>query len=162
IFGTSAGFLYRNSAALAADKNTVWQSVQPRTGYVSTVTFDPKDPNVVYATYSQYKANNTQSHVYKSSDGGANWTGIDGTGSTAIPDVPVFSIIADPQNTSNLYVGSDIGVFVSVDGGATWARDDNPFADAVTETLVLDRSTGQSVLVAFTHGRGVWKTVLPG
>src|SRR5438045_9665454 len=74
----------------------------------------------------------------------------------------VFSLIADPQNTSNLYVGSDIGVFVSIARGATWARDDNPFAPAVTETLVLDPSTGQSVLVSFTHVRGVSKTVLPG
>src|SRR5438045_9679360 len=46
----------------------------------------------------------------------------------------VFSLIADPQNTSNLYVGSDIGVFVSIDRGATWARDDNPFAPAVTRS----------------------------
>jgi hypothetical protein len=49
-----------------------------------------------------------------------------------------------------------------VDSGATWARDENPFAYTVTEMLVLDRSTGQSNLIAFTHGRGVWKTTLPG
>src|SRR5439155_16285897 len=88
--------------------------------------------------------------------------GIDGTGAAALPDIPVFSIIVDPQNTSTLYVASDIGVFISVDGGATWARDDNPFANTVTETLVLDRSAGQTALIAFTHGRGVWKTILPG
>jgi hypothetical protein len=35
------------------------------------------------------------------------------------------------------------------------------FANAVTETLVLDRSAGQSTLIAFTHGRGVWKVALP-
>jgi hypothetical protein len=161
VFGTSTGFIYRNNAALTADKTTAWQPVQPRTGYVSNLAFDPKDPNLVYATYSQYKTG-SQNHVYKSTDGGATWTGLDGSGSTALPDIPVFSIIVDPKNTANLYLGTDIGVFVSVDGGATWARDDNPFADAVTETLVLDHSTGQSVLVAFTHGRGVWKTVLPG
>jgi len=74
----------------------------------------------------------------------------------------VFTIVADPMNGAILYLGTDIGVFVSLDGGATWARDDNPFANAVTETLVLDRSAGQTTLVAFTHGRGVWKVALPG
>jgi hypothetical protein len=165
VFGTSTGFIFRNTNAPAADKNTAWDSVQPRTGYVSHVEFHPTDPATVYATYSQYKsttATTPQSHVYVSHDGGATWNGSDGSGSTALPDIPVFTILPDPQNPSTLYLGTDIGVFVSLDGGATWSRDDNPFADTVTETLVLDRSAGQTALYAFTHGRGVWKTVLPG
>jgi photosystem II stability/assembly factor-like uncharacterized protein len=162
VFGTSTGFVFRNNNAPAADRNTVWTSAQPRTGYVSHVEFHPTDPSTVYVTYSQYKSSTSQSHVYVSHDGGATWTGIDGSGNTGIPDIPVFTIIADPLTPSTLYAGADIGVFVSLDSGATWSRDDNPFADTVTETLVLDRSAGQSVLYAFTHGRGVWKTVLPG
>lgn len=162
VFGTSGGVVYRSTNALAADKTSVWQSSQPRAGYVSRLVFDPGNANVVYATYSQFKSLATQSHVYKSIDGGANWIGIDGTGTTGIPDIPVFSLVVDPQNTATLYLGTDLGVFVSIDGGATWSRDDNPFANAVTEVLILDRSGGQSSLFAFTHGRGVWKTVLPG
>jgi photosystem II stability/assembly factor-like uncharacterized protein len=161
VFGTSTGFVFRSNNATATDKTTVWASTQPRTGYVSHVEFHPTDPSTVWVTYSQFKANAAQSHVYVSHDGGATWAGIDGTGNTGIPDIPVFTIIADPQAPSTLYLGTDIGVFVSLDSGITWSRDDNPFADTVTETLVLDRSAGVTALYAFTHGRGVWKTVLP-
>jgi BNR/Asp-box repeat. len=164
VFGTSTGFVYRSSAALSADQSTDWDVSQPRSGYLSHLTIDPSNPDIVYATYSNFLANLSQSHVYKSTDGGARWTGIDSGagGSTGLPDIPVFTLIVDPQNPSTLYLGTDIGVFVSLDGGGIWARDDNPFANAVTETLVLDRSAGQSTLFAFTHGRGVWKVALPG
>jgi hypothetical protein len=162
LFGTSAGLIFRGTSALTSDKTTRWLSAQPRSGYLSRLAFDPQNPDVVYATYSQYKTLASQSHVYKSTDGGANWVGIDGAGASSIPDIPVFSVIVDPRNPSSLYLGTDIGVFVSLDGGVTWSRDDNPFANAVTEVLALDRGAGQDNLFAFTHGRGVWKTALPG
>lgn len=162
VFGTSSGRIFRHSSALSTDKSSVWESSLPRTGYVSRLTFDPLNPDVVYATYSQFKSLASESHVYKSMDGGATWADSDGKGETALPDIPVFSLIVDPRNPLNLYVGADIGVFVSTDGGNSWARDDNPFANAVTEVLVLDRSAGETKLFAFTHGRGVWKTTLPG
>jgi photosystem II stability/assembly factor-like uncharacterized protein len=161
-FGTSQGFLFTSTSATTTGNTVAWTSTQPRTGFVSSVTYDPTNPNTIYVTYSQYKQNSSQSHVYQSTDGGATWTGIDGSGSTGLPDIPVFALIVDPQNPSSLYLGTDIGLFVSADGGTTWARDANPFADAVTEVLVLDRSSGQNTLFAFTHGRGVWRTVLPG
>ena len=162
VFGTSSGFVFRNNGALGTNKSTVWSSSQPRAGFISHLEYDPSNPSTVYATYSEYKQDASQSHIYKSSDGGATWSGSDGSGASSIPDIPVFTVLADPQNPSNLYAGSDVGVFVSLDGGASWSRDDNPFADAVTETLAIDRGAGQSTLFAFTHGRGVWKTALPG
>jgi hypothetical protein len=112
---------------LSSDKNTIWEASQPRSGFVSHLAFDPAGPEIVYATYSQFKTTAAQNHVYKSVDGGATWTGIDGAGSAGLPDIPVFTILVDPLNGSNLFLGTDIGVFVSLDAGATWARDDNPF-----------------------------------
>jgi hypothetical protein len=164
VFGTSTGYVYQTPNALTSDKTTDWVATQPRSGYLSHLEFDPGNSSILYATYSQFLANTSQSHVYRSTNGGATWTGIDSGagGATGLPDIPVFTLIVDPQNTSTLYLGTDIGVFVSLDGGGIWARDDNPFANAVTETLVLDRSAGQSTLFAFTHGRGVWKVALPG
>jgi hypothetical protein len=162
VFGTSGGTIYTNTSATTADNTVTWTASVPRTGFVSNIAFDPGNASVIYATYSQYKTQPSQSHVYRSTDGGASWTGIDGTGATGLPDIAVFSILIDPQNSANLYIGTDIGLFSSNDGGATWARDANPFADAPTEKLVLDSNSGQNLLFAFTHGRGVWKTALPG
>ncbi len=62
---------------------------------------------------------------------------------------------------SHLYVGTDLGVFTSIDAGATWAVENTGFANVVTETLALDAS--QTRLFAFTHGRGAfWVDLLQG
>jgi len=160
MFGATDGSIYRSTSALSSGTD-VWASTQPRLTSVSWIAFDPNSPGVVYATYSAYRNGNANVyHIYKSTDGGATWTGIDGTGAGALPDTPIHTLIVDPQNSSTLYVGSDSGMFVTTDGGATWTHDQSPFSNAVIYSLRLDRPVGGSVLFAFTFGRGVWKTPL--
>ncbi len=161
VMATSQGFVLRTGNALEATADTVWEATRPRLGYVTGVTFDPREPEVVYVVYSQFNTAAGQSHVYRSRDGGRTWEGIDGKGDTGIPDIPVFCLLIDPEDSQRLYVGTDLGVFVTMDGGANWERDSNPFAAVPVETLVLDRGAGLSYLYAFTFGRGVWRTQLP-
>ena len=87
LVGTSAGYILRTSTGLSDGPTTTWASVQPRSGYVSSLTFHPTDANIAYATYSTFGG----THVWRSTDGGVTWTGIDGAGTTGIPDVPVHS-----------------------------------------------------------------------
>lgn len=152
LFGMSDGYIARSSTALTTISSTTWASVQPRTGYCSSVTFDPANKNVAYATYSTFGG----VHVWKSTDAGATWNSIDGSGVTGIPDIPAHSVAIDPTNTMRLYVGTDLGVFVSNDGGANWSVENTGFANVVTETLV----TRGSHLYAFTHGRGAFRVAL--
>jgi hypothetical protein len=154
--GDTQGFIHRTNMGLTSTATTMWLPVQPRAGFVSSVAFDPTNANIAYATYSTFGG----THVWKSTDAGATWVGIDGAGATGIPDIPVHSIIVDPANTSTLYIGTDLGVFVSTDGGRTWAVENTGFANVVTETLGLTRAG--DVLFAFTHGRGVWRVPLAG
>lgn len=154
--GTRDGFLYRTDRALTASANTVWAFVRPRAGYVSWVAFDPIDEMIAYATYSTFGGK----HVWKTSDGGATWTSIDGEGETGLPDVPVHVIVVDPGDRQRLYIGTDVGVFVSTDGGATWFVENTGFANVVTESLSLVQREGQTMLFAFTHGRGAWRVTV--
>jgi hypothetical protein len=156
LVGTSAGYILRTSTGLSDSPTTTWASVQPRSGYVSSLTFHPTDANIAYATYSTFGG----THVWRSTDGGVTWMGIDGAGTTSIPDVPVHSVVVDPSNTARLYVGTDIGVFSSMDGGATWATENTGFANVITEGLTLGTMNNQAHLFAFTHGRGVWRVAL--
>ena len=153
LVGMSDGFIHRTASALSTNAGTNWPFVQPRSGFVSSLVFDPVNSNVAYATYSNFGG----THVWKSVDSGASWTGIDGSGDTGIPDVPVHSIVVDPSSTSRLYVGTDIGVFVSRDGGATWEVEHTGFANVITESLSVGNVGGTPHIFAFTHGRGVWR-----
>ena len=155
--GTMDGFIHRTNIGLTSDETTVWPFVQPRDGFVSSLSFDPADANTAYATYSTFNTVPSDRHVYKSTDAGATWVGIDGAGVTGLPDVPTHSLVVDPTSSSRLYVGTDLGVFVTVDGGATWARENTGFANVATEWLTTNGSAGTINIFAFTHGRGVWR-----
>lgn len=156
--GTDEGIILRNNAAVSGTGHRPWPWGMPRLGYVSSLTFDPSNTSVAYATYSTFGG----THVWKTADGGATWTGIDGTGKGALPDLPVNSIIVDPAKPTNLYIGTDMGVFVSTDNGQSWAIELTGLPNAVVDALVLhgDQANGRS-LYAFTLGRGVWRVNLP-
>jgi photosystem II stability/assembly factor-like uncharacterized protein len=142
-----------------ATSTTVWTGTKPRPGinYVSWVTPDPVQLGRVYATISTFNDATGSGHVFRSDDHGASWVSVDGTGPTAIPDVPVHSLVVDPANNQRLYAGTDIGVFSTTDGGANWARENNGFANVIVESLVIK---GRK-LYAFTHGRSLFSIDMP-
>jgi len=158
LFGQGDGSILRTTRALALSpinplSSDIERWSRPRTGNVSWLAFDPTDKNTAYATYSTFGS----SHVWKTTNAGESWSPIDGSGGTGIPDIPVHCIVIDPSNTARLYVGTDLGVFVSLDGGATWTVENTGFANVVTETLALNVVNGATSLYAFTHGRGAFK-----
>ena len=147
------------NTGLTSDADTVWPLSFVGTAPVSSLAFDPTNANIAYATYGSFKTPGFHS-VYKTTDGGASWIGIDGSGDTALPDIPVNSIVVDPTDTSRLYVGTDLGVFVSLDGGANWAQENTGFANVITVNLAISTTDGIARLFAFTHGRGAWRVRL--
>lgn len=158
LIGMSDGSIVRTTRTLSLSSayplsTALDSSARPRTGAVSWVAFDPNNKNIAYATYSNFGG----SHVWKTANAGQSWSAIDGSGGTGIPDIPVHCIVVDPSNSARLYVGTDLGVFVSLDGGATWSVENTGFANVITESLALNVSGGVTSLYAFTHGRGAFK-----
>ena len=154
--GMSDGFILRQNAALSSGPTTTWDSVQPRTGYVSSLTYDPIATNVAYATYSTFGG----VHVWKTVDGGATWSAHDGSGDSAIPDIPVHDLVVNPSDTNHLYAGTDLGVFVSLDGGLTWTRENSGLANVVVDDLDILDVGGKLNLYAFTHGRSAYRVAI--
>ncbi|MBI3679576.1 MAG: hypothetical protein HY235_04190 [Acidobacteria bacterium] len=159
LVGTSTGFLHRSSQALDSSGETEWPSARPRSGVVAWISFDPSNPDIAYAVYSTFDSAGNAGHVFRTTDGGQQWERIDGTGDTSVPDIPVNSIVVQPENPAIMYAGSDIGVFVTLDSGASWAREDTGFPTTRVEALAMASNNGP-VLYAFTFGRGVWRVRL--
>lgn len=151
--------IFRSTAATSSTANTAWSSAQPREGWVSSLVFDPAVAATAYATYSTFGGN----HVWRTDDSGATWRAIDGEGAARLPDIPVHTIAIDPNNRERLFVGTDLGVFVTVDGGAHWAVENAGFANVIVESLQVApgaNANAQARLYAFTYGRGAWRVPL--
>lgn len=94
-------------------------------------------------------------HVFRTTDGGATWTDLTGD----LPDVPTSAVVLDPEAPGTVYVGNDVGVFVSQDDGQTWApyADGMPSAALVTDLVI---SPSDATLRVATHGNGFFSRAL--
>jgi hypothetical protein len=118
---------------------------------VARAIFDPVDPTVIYAVMNGFDSGVGQ-NVFQTTVGGSSWANI-----SPPLDVPCGAIAADGTTTpTTLYVGTDLGVIRSVDGGASWSvLDDIHFPKVPVFDLAFNPLAG--VLVAGTYGRGVFK-----
>jgi hypothetical protein len=147
VAGTSSGAIVRNDSATSANALTPWPMATPRDGFVSSLTFT--DANTVYATYALFGGG---PHLWRSTDGGTTWTAI----GTDLPDMPLHSLASYGDR---LFLGTDLGVFVSFDGGTSWAADTG-FPAVITESVSVGQGASGPALYAFTHGRGAWRAEL--
>ncbi len=156
-YGLSGGTVQGTTTATTATSATVWADLSPTWGgsaYVSWLEVDGNDlvNNTVYATNSRFGGG--VSHVMRSTDGGTTWTDI----TNNLPDIATHCIVVQPGFSSNLFVGTDLGIFVSTDTGATWASMNTPdFANVVVESMEFQDA---SSLYLFTHGRGAWRATV--
>ncbi len=125
--------------------------------YVSRVAIDPINPQNAFATFSGFDSQLFPGHVFKTTDAGASgWTNITGN----LPNIPVDAILLDPSApTTHIFVGTDMGLFQTTDGGTTWT----PFNNSMPNTAVVDLVYNQktNVLFAATHGRSAWTANMP-
>lgn len=156
VAGTNEGDIVQSDGATLANGATQWSAAHPRDGFVSSLAFDPTNPDVVFATYAGFGG----THVWMSIDGGLTWSPRDGSADGALPDIPAHSIAIDPTRPNRLYLGTDLGVFVSTDRGARWAVENTGFASVVTEAVVIAQGARGPAVYAFTHGRGAWRAEL--
>lgn len=127
-------------------------------GFISDVAVSHFDAGVAFVTYSTFFGGGP--HVFKTVNGGQTWISID-AGSIAaggVPEIPVHSVVVRPCDDDQLFVGTELGVFASTDGGASWTPFSNGLPNTVVEELALQYDG--DVLVAFTHGRGAFRAPL--
>jgi photosystem II stability/assembly factor-like uncharacterized protein len=125
----------------------------PKNAWVSSVEAGHYAPGTVYATFDVHTFGDMRPYAYKSTDYGATWTAL------VAPDSPVRGyahvIKEDLVNPDLLFLGTEFGLWVSLDGGKQWAHykgGDLP-AVAVRDIAIHPRDND---LVIATHGRGIW------
>ena len=94
--------------------------------------------------------------LYRTLDGGLTWHSIAGTDPAhRIPNVPIFVAKYDPVTPTTIYVGTQIGVYVTVDDGATWDRMGDNFPMVPVRDMYIAKN--QDFIRVATYGRGIWE-----
>jgi sugar lactone lactonase YvrE len=151
----SDGCFHVRTDALGAPTAGLWPGgTILANNFISWVAWDPTNLNVAYATVSNFGVTN----VFKTTNAGVSWAPAVGSGAGALPQIPALSVAVNPNNGSQVFVGTDLGVFTSNDGGASWMVENTGFARTPVEALKFDQAGTR--LFAFTHGRGAWRTQL--
>ena len=117
------------------------------TRIIKDIAVDPDDDQIIYVVFSGFGT----AHFAKSSDGGDNWE-LD----ASLPDVPTNTLFIDPLNSSHIYVGNDLGVYFSEDGGTSWEVFSHGLPDA-TLAMHLNYSKSNRKIRIATHGRGIYE-----
>ena len=118
--------------------------------WISRVVASAFDERTVYAAQNGKRWDDFGAYLWKSTDYGATWKSI----AANIPCGPINVIREDPANPKVLYAGTDMGVFVSADGGESW----NVLGGNLPSTFVHDLiiHPRDRMIVIATHGRGLW------
>ncbi len=123
----------------------------PEMTYVSSVQSSLFDPNRVYAAFDNHQMGDYRPYLMRSDDRGRSWTSIAGN----LPeDGAVLCIAQDPTDSRMLFVGTEFGIHVTIDGGKTWTQLKAGLPTiAVTDIAIQKR---ENDLVISTFGRGFY------
>lgn len=148
--GTTAGSVFLSTTAAATSMTNVTGTIPAR--YVGRIAIDPTNSNIAYVALGGFGI--PGQHVMKTTNllsGTPTWS----NSGSGIPDVPTNGLVIDPANVNTLYAGTDIGVFQSTDGGASWV----PFSNGLPRVAVFEiaiQPTNRILKIA-THGRGIYE-----
>jgi len=142
---------------VTANGGTNWNKINNGLPYrwVTRVAVHPDSANVCYVTLSGYKVDSTGSHIFRTTNYGANWTSIRGN----LPDAPINDVIIDPANTNTLYIATDITVMFTTNLGDNW----NILSTGIPSNVPCHDLTFHAptrTMVCWTHGRSSYKIVL--
>ena len=138
------------------DGGTSWDDVtppdMPAEGRINSIDISRHDPDRVYVAGYRFLLGDFRPYAYRTDDAGETWTRLtDGT--NGIPaDVPVRVLREDPDREGLLYAGTEFGLFISFDDGATWQS----FQLDLPVTPVTDIEVVRQDLALSTMGRGFW------
>jgi photosystem II stability/assembly factor-like uncharacterized protein len=145
--GTDDGRLWRTK-----DGGGTWEDIRKAplpVRWVSRIVASKHDFGTVYVTQTGRRDDDAGVYVWRSKDFGTTWEDI----SANIPAGPVNVIREDPEQDSILYLGTDVGVYVSKNAGDSWEVLGDLPCTYVHDLVIHPR---ENVIIVATHGRGMF------
>jgi photosystem II stability/assembly factor-like uncharacterized protein len=144
---------------LTRDGGKTWTNVTanlklPKDSWISWVEASRHTPGTAYVTVDRHMSGDMAPYLFKTSDWGRSWRPLIGA---KTPGVRGYAHVVreDRLNPGLLYVGTEFGMFASLDGGANWAQfKPGNFPDVAVRDIALQERDDDLVLA--THGRGIW------
>lgn len=141
---------------LTRDDGTTWQDVTPPGlgdwSKVNTLDASASDPATVYVAADRHRLDEMRPVAFRTHDFGATWTDI---GRGLPQDEWLGALRQDPQRAGLLYAGTNRGVYVSFDDGASWqSLQRNLPTTGINDLIVAGEGAGD--LVVATQGRAIW------
>jgi photosystem II stability/assembly factor-like uncharacterized protein len=149
--GTDDGNLH-----VTRDGGKDWASVAdripglPKGIFVSEVVPSRFDEGTVYATFDGHRQNDFETYIYASNDYGQTWRSI----VSNLKGEIARTLTEDQKNPDVLYLGTETGLFVTLDRGARWQRIRANLPTVRIDEIVLHPRDNAMVLA--THGRTIW------
>src|SRR5437016_11703349 len=149
--GTDDGLLQ-----ITEDSGKAWRKVEkigdvPELAYVSRIVTSNADANTVYVAFENHQNADFKPYLYKSTDAGRTWTSIK---SNLPANHPVWAIAEDHVNPNLLFVGTEFGLFFSIDGGLKWIQIRGGLPTVQIRDIVIQKR--ENDLVVGTFGRGIY------
>jgi hypothetical protein len=126
------------SAGLAAER------------WVTRVVASAFDEGTVYVAQNGYRNDEFTAYLWRSTDYGRTWESL----AAGLPAEPINTVREDPRAKHLLYVGTDLGAFVSLDRGQSWTALTGGLPRVPVHDLLVHPREGD--LVVATHGRSVF------
>ena len=137
---------------LTRDGGATWKNVTPTNlpeTLINAIEVSPHDKATAYIATTRYKFNDHAPGLYKTTDYGATWTKID----RGIPTQAFTRVVReDDVRRDLLFAGTELGVFLSWNGGQDWS----PFQLNLPITPITDLRVHKDNLIAATSGRSFW------
>jgi PKD repeat protein len=151
-FGSNNGKIIRVDNANATPSSTVINTgAGMATAWINCIEIDPTDENHILAIFSNYGIES----VWETTDGGTNWTSCEGN----LPDMPIRWALIDPNDTGQVLLATELGVW-STDrlNGANTRWEPANGGQANVRTDMLKTRASDNLVLAATHGRGLWSS----
>src|SRR5262249_49320162 len=154
------GQIWVSKSGGPCDSTSCWDKVSDGKGLpqavVTRIAVHPTAADTAYVTFSGFGIG---AHVFKTMNGGDAWSSASGAGAGALPDIPANTISIEPSAPERLWLGTDFGVFKSVDSGASWMPFSTGLPNVPVYEISIDESRGR--VWAATHGRGAFILTQP-